>query len=114
MNQVRLSGTLCTDVSLGTSERGASIAKARLQFNEKDESIAIFCVCEQADLLSKFRRGEEVFITGRLVIRGESRNAAIAVDKIESVTTHTPDAQQDIEFFRTMRAHGRNARLPGR
>jgi hypothetical protein len=113
LNTVRLSGTLVTHPELGQTESGASIAKARLQFNEKDNPISIFCVSEQADQLSKFQRGEKIFVVGRLVIRGDSRNAAIAADKVEPAVPHAPDARADIEFFQTMRAHGRNARLPG-
>lgn len=114
MNQVRLSGTLVTHPELGTSERGCPVAKARLKFHPSDDSIPFFCVAELAQELAGYSAGDQVVISGRLVARGIGNRVAIAADRIEPVTLHTPDAKRDIEFFETMRAHSRNARFPGR
>ena len=105
MNQVRLAGKLCTHVEVGATERGALVAKARLKFNEKDDSIGIFCVSEQADELSKLEIGAEIFIRGE----GKSVRAAIAVDRIEPVSLQTPDARRDIELYSAVRMHSLNA-----
>jgi hypothetical protein len=114
VNQVRLSGTLCVHVEVGATERGAPIAKGRLKFNPTDDSVPFFCVCEVAHELARFNLGEEIVITGRLVIRGIGNRVAIAADRIEPVTLHTPDARRDIEFFHTMRTHEENSQVKGR
>jgi hypothetical protein len=115
MNLVKLSGRLSGDVSLGATERGAPMAKSRLKFNLKDDAIPVFAVAEIAEELAQFHEGEEVLITGRLLIRGERRNAiALAVDKVEPIALRAADAKQDIEFFHTMRTHERNAEVKGR
>ena len=90
------------------------MAKARLQFSELDDSIWIFCVSREADELSKFEKGEEIFVVGRLVIRGVNRRAAIAVDHIETKSMQTPDARAEAQFHDALKSHHQNARVPGR
>ena len=114
MNQVRLSGRLCTDVSLGSGVSGCALAKARVRFSEADDSIWIFAVSEIAEELALFQEGEEIFVTGRLVIRGVRMKVAIAADRVESKALNTPDGQRDVEHWRAMRKHSENARARGR
>src|ERR1700680_2350279 len=111
MNQVRLSGTLCTHVEVGTSERGAALAKGRLKFNPADDSIPFFCVCEVAEELARFELGAQICISGRLLARGVGARVAVAADRVEPVSLHAPDAKRDIEFFQTMRMHAENAQV---
>jgi len=111
VNQIKLSGKLCLTPSLRSSERGALLSGSRLKFNEADDSILIFAVSEEAEQLGQFSEGQEVLITGRLVIRGFTRKPAIAVDKIEPTA---PDARAEMEFFSSMRTHEKNARMKGR
>jgi hypothetical protein len=113
-NEVQLSGRLATHPEVGTSERGAQLAKCRLQFNAKDDSIPLFCVSEQADILSRLEIGAQVSIVGRLVIRGVGKRVAVAVDRIETATLQAPDSRAEMDFFETMRRHSQNAQVKGR
>jgi hypothetical protein len=111
-NQIRLAGKLCTDVFLGESASGCAFAKARVKFNAADDSIWIFCIARLAEELSLFREGEEIFVMGRLVIRGERGSAAIAVDRIE--TEKNLGARDDAQFYFATQTHLDNARFRGR
>jgi hypothetical protein len=114
VNQIRLAGKLATHPEVGTSERGVQLAKCRLQFNAKDDSIPFFAVSEQADILSKLEMGAQVLIVGRLVIRGVGKRVAVAVDRIETATLQAPDSRAEIDFFEAMRRHSQNAQVKGR
>jgi hypothetical protein len=113
VNTVRLSGTLM-DVQVGSTERGCTLAKARIRFNPADDCLPFFAVGKMGEQLAGFEVGSEILITGRLLARGVGLRVAIAADKVEPVSLHAPDARADIDFFQTMRAHGRNAQVKGR
>jgi hypothetical protein len=90
------------------------MAKARIKFSEKDDPVPIFAVSEVADVLARLQEGEQVSISGRLIVRGESKRAAIAVDRIEVATLQAPDLRAEIDFFETIRRHSQNAQVKGR
>jgi hypothetical protein len=113
-NHIQLSGKLCTDVFLGAGASGCALAKARVKFSEADDSIWIFCVAEVAEELALFSEGEEIFLSGRLVIRGVQMKVAIAADRVESKALNTADGKSDVERWRAMRKHSENARARGR
>ncbi len=105
MNKVEVSGTIVGEVMTRTEPDGEPFAAVHLLFDRKSDPVTLFCYAERALTLAKVTKGEQVRVSGRLMIHPKTRRAGILVDRLEA------DVAQDREadLWNATRRHQLNA-----
>jgi hypothetical protein len=105
MNEVRLTGTIVGEVLTRTEPDGEPFAAVHLLFDRKSDPMTLFCYAERALTLAKVTKGQQVCVSGRLMIHPKTRRAGILVDRLET------DVAQDREadLWNATRRHQQNA-----
>jgi hypothetical protein len=94
MNKVELSGTIVGELLTRTEPDGEPFTAVRLLFDRKSDPITVFCYAERAMTLANVTRGQQVRVSGRLMVHPKTRRAGILVDRLE--TDVAPDREAEL------------------
>ena|SRR5713101_5898137 len=110
MNEVRLSGTITSEIITSTQADGTEHASTSLEFHKGNGAVLLFCFGERARHLARFRSGDLVRICGRLTIHRLNGKVAILVDEVRHLDARQESAEDREESeWNATRRHQLNA-----
>ena len=110
MNEVRLSGTIVSEIDARSDADGTEHASTFLQFHKGNGAVLLFCFEERAHLLARFKSGDLVTIRGRLTIHKINGKPAILIDEVHHLDARQESAEdREDNWWNAVRRHQQNA-----
>jgi hypothetical protein len=114
MNEVRLTGTIVSDIDARSRPDGTESCSALLQFHKSNGPVLLFCLEERAHKLARFKSGDLVSVRGRLTINSLNAKAAILVDEVQHLDARKESAEdREASEWNATRRHQLNAQVKG-
>ena len=110
MNEVRITGTIASEIEARTRPDGTESCSALLQFHKSNGPVLLFCLEERAQKLGRFKSGDLVSVRGRLTINPLNAKAAILVDEVQHLDARKESAaDREADEWNATRRHQANA-----